>query len=49
VYPAGDGQLVRARVLALFLCGALAVYGRHESLPALVREAVTSLDRTLAG
>jgi hypothetical protein len=32
-------------VLSLFLCGTLALFGRHENLPALEREAVASLDR----
>jgi aminoglycoside phosphotransferase (APT) family kinase protein len=43
---AGD-QLLRGRILALFLCGTLAVYGHHERLPALQREALAGLDRTL--
>ena len=43
--PVSDDQLLRARVLAVFLCGTLAVYGRHEGLPALEREALESLDR----
>jgi len=48
-YPVTDDQLLRARVLSLFLCGALAVFARHQRLPALEREAVAGLDRTLAG
>ena len=44
-----EAQLLRARVLALFLGGTLAVYGRREGLAALEREAVGSLDRTVAG
>jgi thiamine kinase-like enzyme len=40
-----EQQLLRARVLSLFLCGTLALFGRHENLPALEREAVASLDR----
>ena len=43
--PLSDVQLLRARVLALFLCGTLAVYGHHEGLPALEREAIARLDR----
>jgi hypothetical protein len=39
-------QLLRARVLALFLCSGLAVYGRHEGLARLEREAVAGLERT---
>jgi aminoglycoside phosphotransferase (APT) family kinase protein len=42
-----DEQLLRARVLSIFLCGTLALYGRHEGLPALEREALESLGRTL--
>ena len=41
-----EQQLLRARVLSLFLCGTLALFGRHEGLPALEREAVAGLDRT---
>jgi aminoglycoside phosphotransferase (APT) family kinase protein len=48
VYPATEEQLLRARVLSLFLCGSLAVYGRHEGLPALEREAIAGIERTLA-
>lgn len=42
-----EEQLLRARVLSLFLCGTLAVYGRHEGLPALEREAIAGLERTV--
>ena len=28
-----DDQLLRGRILALFLCGTLAVYGHHEGMP----------------
>jgi len=48
VYPATEDRLLRARLLSLFLCGALAVYGRHEDDPALELEAVAGLERTLA-
>lgn len=41
-----EEQLLRARVLSLFLCGTLALFGRHEGLPALERQAVAALDRT---
>ena len=41
-----EQQLLRARVLSLFLCGTLALFGRHEGLPALERGAVAGLDRT---
>jgi aminoglycoside phosphotransferase (APT) family kinase protein len=47
VYPATDEQLLRARVLSLFLCGALAVFARHRRLPALERECVAGLERTI--
>jgi len=48
-YPATEDGLVRARLLSLFLCGALAVYGRHEGKLDLEAEAVAGLERTLAG
>ncbi len=41
-----DDELLLARILALFLCGTLAVYGHHEGLPGLKREALAGLDRT---
>jgi aminoglycoside phosphotransferase (APT) family kinase protein len=41
-----DEQLLRGRVLALFLCGVLAVYAHHQGMPALEREAIAGLDRT---
>jgi aminoglycoside phosphotransferase (APT) family kinase protein len=41
-----DERLLRARVLSLFLCGTLALFGHHEGLPALKREAIAGLDRT---
>jgi len=41
-----EHQLLRARVLSLFLCGTLALFGRHEGLTALESEAVAGLDRT---
>lgn len=45
--PLTDNQLLRGRILALFLCGTLSVYGHHEGLPGLAREAVQALDRTI--
>jgi aminoglycoside phosphotransferase (APT) family kinase protein len=45
--PVDEARLLRARVLALFLSAALAVYGRHEGLEAIEREAVAALERTL--
>lgn len=43
-----EEQLLRARVLALFLCGTLAVYGESEGMESLVREAAEGLARTAA-
>ncbi|HET8651881.1 MAG TPA: phosphotransferase [Gaiellaceae bacterium] len=45
--PVAEDQLLRACTLALFLCGTLAVYGHHEGLPDLTREAVGSLERII--
>lgn len=45
--PITDEQLLCARILALFLCGTLAVYGHHEGMPTLKREALAGLDRTV--
>jgi hypothetical protein len=42
-------SLLRARVLAFFLCATLAVYGRRERLPAIEREAVAGLERAAVG
>jgi len=47
--PVTDDQLLRARVLALFLCAVLALYGDHEGMPALRDEAVAGLDRAASG
>jgi aminoglycoside phosphotransferase (APT) family kinase protein len=41
-----DAQLVRARVLALFLSATLAVYAHQEGMANLEREAITALERT---
>jgi aminoglycoside phosphotransferase (APT) family kinase protein len=41
-----DAQLLRARVLALFLSATLAVYARHEGMANLEREAIAALERT---
>jgi aminoglycoside phosphotransferase (APT) family kinase protein len=43
--PVTDDQLLRARVLALFLCAVLALYAHHEGMPALELEALAGLDR----
>jgi aminoglycoside phosphotransferase (APT) family kinase protein len=47
--PVTDDQLLRARVLALFLCAVLALYANHEGMPALEREALAGLDRAASG
>ena len=45
----GEGSQWRVSlILALFLCGTLAVYGHHEGMPALRREALAGLDRTMS-
>jgi aminoglycoside phosphotransferase (APT) family kinase protein len=41
-----EAQLLRGRVLALFLCAVLAAYAHHERLPTLERAAIAGLDRT---
>jgi aminoglycoside phosphotransferase (APT) family kinase protein len=46
--PVTGEQLLRARVLAVFLCATLALYARHEGLPNLQREAIGGLDRAAA-
>jgi aminoglycoside phosphotransferase (APT) family kinase protein len=43
--PVTAEQLLRARVLALFLCAALAVYAHIEGMPAVRREAIEGLAR----
>lgn len=45
--PVDDDALLRARVLALFLCAALAAYARDERIASLEREARAGLERTL--
>jgi aminoglycoside phosphotransferase (APT) family kinase protein len=47
--PLSEEQLVRARVLSLFLCGILALYADSEGMTALRRAALDGLDRTAAG
>jgi aminoglycoside phosphotransferase (APT) family kinase protein len=46
---AEDEQLLRARVLAFFLCAALAVYAHHEGLDSVEREAIAGLERAASG
>ena len=45
--PVTEAQLLRARVLALFLCAALALYGHHEGMTNVKREALQGLERTV--
>jgi aminoglycoside phosphotransferase (APT) family kinase protein len=47
--PIDDAELLRSRVLAVFLCATLAEYGRREGLQAVEREAVAGLERTVIG
>jgi aminoglycoside phosphotransferase (APT) family kinase protein len=44
--PLTEDQLLRGRVLALFLCAVLAVYAHDTGMEALGREVVAGLDRT---
>lgn len=46
--PISDEQLLFGRILALFLCGTLAVYGHHEGMPMLKQEALSGLERTVS-
>lgn len=46
--PVTEEQRLRARVLALSLCAALARYGEAERLPEIVQEAVGGLERALS-
>lgn len=46
--PIAPDALLRARVLAVFLCATLAVYAREQGDAALERGAVTALDRSVA-
>jgi aminoglycoside phosphotransferase (APT) family kinase protein len=43
--PLTEGQSLRARVLAVFLCAALAIYAEAERLPGVRREALQGLRR----
>jgi aminoglycoside phosphotransferase (APT) family kinase protein len=47
--PLSDEQLLRGRVLALFLCGVLALWGHHEGGESMKREAIAGLERTARG
>ena len=44
--PLTEEQLLRGRVLALFLCGALALWAHHEGVESVKREALEGLART---
>jgi aminoglycoside phosphotransferase (APT) family kinase protein len=46
--PISAESLLRARVLALFLCATVALYARDEGLSVLERDAVQGLARTMA-
>ncbi len=43
----GDDQLLRARVLAVFLWSTIAIYGLREGIPALEQEAMSGLERAV--
>jgi aminoglycoside phosphotransferase (APT) family kinase protein len=43
---ASEEELLRGRVLSLFLCGTLAVYAHREGLAQLERESIEALERT---
>jgi aminoglycoside phosphotransferase (APT) family kinase protein len=45
--PLTDDQLLLGRILSLFLCGTLAVWGDHEGVEHVKREALGGLARTL--
>lgn len=45
----GDAELLRGRILALFLCGTLALWGHHERAEPVKRGALEGLERTLDG
>ena len=47
--PVSAESEIRARILALFLCAVLAEYAAAENLPHLLREALTGLNRAVAG
>jgi aminoglycoside phosphotransferase (APT) family kinase protein len=44
-----DEQLLRARILAVFLAAALAAYAHHEAVAELERESIAGLERTMDG
>jgi aminoglycoside phosphotransferase (APT) family kinase protein len=46
--PIAEAELLRGRVLSIFLCGTLALWGHHERVENVRREALAGLERTLA-
>jgi aminoglycoside phosphotransferase (APT) family kinase protein len=42
-----EAQLMRARVLALFMCATLIIHGADAGLDAVVRDALSGLDRAM--
>lgn len=42
-----EAQLLRGRILSLFLCGVLAMWGDHEGVDGVKRDALGGLERTL--
>ena len=44
--PLTNEQLLRGRILSIFLCGTLAVWGHHEGVDHVRREAIDGLART---
>ena len=47
--PVSEEQLLRARVLALFLSVTLLLYAEHERMPGLKAEAIAGLTRSATG
>lgn len=47
--PITDDRLLRARVLAINLCSVLLLYGHHEGMAEIEREARAGLERAVAG
>lgn len=42
-----EDELLRGRILSIFLCGTLALWGDHEGVESVKREALDGLERTL--
>jgi aminoglycoside phosphotransferase (APT) family kinase protein len=47
--PIPEARLLRARVLAINLCSVLLLYGHHEGMADIEREALAGLERAAAG